>query len=186
MDLNKVYSKIKSIDDKELKDMIMDLIDENKELNNDLNIDSLTGAYNRRVLDNISDNCCIAMCDIDFFKEKNDSYGHDYGDKILKRFYTLSKSLVRREDIICRYGGDEFVIILKSCPVQVALMRLTNIKKRMEKENITVSIGLSEYKDGKTLDEAIKEADEALYISKNNGKNQVTVFNSMKYHSNKR
>lgn len=179
--LNNIY-KLKKYP--ELKQAILGLIKEKNELLDYIKIDHLTGAYNRRILDSIRQYTVVVMCDIDNFKKINDSYGHDKGDLVLKNISKIFLSNVRLNDKVCRYGGDEFLIIFNGCSLDVVLDRMEIIRKEAFKcvnfEKITLSAGISVYSENKTLLEAVNEADKALYESKSNGKNQITINKNKK------
>ena len=124
----------------------------------------------------------IMMIDVDNFKQFNDTYGHIQGDNALKQISENIKENCRKIDILCRYGGDEFSLILPSNSKKEAVLLGERIRKSMEKKEIlnykfTVSIGISYFNnhspDKLTL---IKEADEALYEAKAKGKNKVILY----------
>ena len=103
-----IINNLDLINDNNLKIQILKLINERNQLLSIVKKDSLTGAYNRRILENINNFSVVALCDIDDFKTINDTYGHDIGDRVLK---TVTKTLIdntRGCDVVCRYGGDEF------------------------------------------------------------------------------
>ncbi len=164
------------------------------ELESKTEIDELTGAYNKaaiktRVSQSLNDGKMGALFvfDIDNFKSINDTLGHAYGDKMLSEVHESIKSIVRREDFIGRFGGDEFVVFVKECVDVEKISRIGSAFCRvLEKihtsptgEDIIVSasIGIAvSPKDGKTYDELFINADTALYISKNKGKNTFTIY----------
>ncbi|MDC0534827.1 diguanylate cyclase, partial [Francisellaceae bacterium] len=159
--------------------------------------DQLTGLYNRHYLEDAyartyeiarRRNNVLSLCiiDVDFFKDVNDDYGHDVGDKVLSEVSALLLNSFRAEDIVCRYGGEEFVVIMLGAPLNKAIKRCEALRARMERYkfkdskaselSITVSIGVttvSPKKDNITLEEAIKLADEKLYDAKESGRNKV-------------
>ena len=159
-------------------------------------IDRLTGVNNRFVLnENSFDYSVVVMCDIDNFKEFNDKGGHQFGDELLKIFADKLKSLITSEDILIRYGGDEFTIIFKNIIIDDVIKKLEDVRNKIhdidleailsaiESENsyneihdlsFSASFGVSEYSIGKRLGDAIMEADMALYESKNSGRDRVT------------
>ena len=154
--------------------------------NNKLYMDSLTEAYNRNYLDeqlvNLDGISAIAMVDIDNFKQVNDLYGHDAGDKALQKLVSVIKSCIRKYDTVVRLGGDEFLVIFDSIPNDKLFMRLDSIRSKVEMAvcddypdlHITISIG-----GVKTTDcgvESRKLADKALYEAKKT-KNSVKVIN---------
>lgn len=128
----------------------------------------------------------ILMMDIDDFKKVNDTYGHQAGDDTLVAVSKVIKGNVRNDDIAARYGGEEFVILLRDTDLDEALIVAERIRSGVEeltintKEadiNVTISIGLAEFDDDidKSTEDVIGRADNSLYISKNNGKNQITT-----------
>jgi len=160
--------------------------------------DNLTNAINRQGLVNIFTNqyelslatnnsFILAMCDLDYFKNINDTYGHVAGDKILKLFVDTVKKHIRNSDVIIRYGGEEFTIILPSIKKAKGFEVLENIRKSFEDAVLefegdtiksTVSIGLIEILPidsfkSRYLDEFIMLADQKLYLAKDNGRNRV-------------
>ena len=161
--------------------------------------DPLTGLFNRRYLENIltliianakrkNDKIGFLMIDMDYFKKVNDTYGHDAGDMILKQLGEILKESIRESDIAVRFGGEEFVIILQNLKDKKDLEKVAEkIRKNVEKYEFdtgggsaikkTVSIGGALFDtDCKKGWECIKYADLALYKAKNNGRNQVVIF----------
>ena len=152
-------------------------------------IDPLTKAYNRHYLrvflDEVNiNNYQILMIDIDYFKKINDNYGHKAGDIVLAGFSELVQKTIRDNDIFFRYGGEEFLIFIEAKNgIDIAKKIAKRIKNRIEEakfhfENrtiqITVSIGINKYpKNFKTIDQAIKYADEMLYLAKKDGRNCI-------------
>jgi len=156
--------------------------------------DYLTGLYNRRYLYEIGNNLhsnamrenlsiAVGMIDIDFFKKINDTYGHDVGDIALKHVASILTSNVRKTDVVSRFGGEEFCVLLTNVDRQRALLVFGKIRKSIEKSEIkadgkiiklTISSGVStDIK--RTLEEMIKAADEMLYQAKANGRNRVVL-----------
>lgn len=123
--------------------------------------------------------------DLDFFKKVNDNYGHNVGDFILKETATLVKSIIRREDIFCRFGGEEFVILLPATDAKTAYELAERIRKTCESHNYciddytiqqTVSLGVSQLNPGMSSPkELLEDADQKLYQSKTQGRNRVTI-----------
>ena len=180
----KVQLKIKSLQDK--------LKNANKRLEDLSNIDGLTGLYNRRHLMEVlsqefeegkrySTNLSFIMLDIDDFKSINDLYGHQKGDMVLKEIGKLLKRNLRSTDIVGRYGGEEFAIILPQTDIKGARITAERIRKQVEKHRfeglnrVTISLGVSSNKNCNSIDELIKRADNALYSAKRKGKNRVEV-----------
>jgi len=154
-------------------------------------IDGLTGLYNRKYLDifmetkvNVYDAFAIAMVDIDFFKKVNDTYGHDAGDMVLKGLSEIFVNTVGENDIIFRFGGEEFLIFIPE--VKSAVDTLKKIKDTFEDKiykvnnesfNKTLSAGVSYYKeDSEHIWQVIKNADIALYGAKNGGRNKIVRY----------
>jgi len=159
--------------------------------------DPLTGLCNRRFLEGILDNLTaqvlrrntalgILMCDLDYFKSINDKYGHDVGDLVLKELAKLLVSSVRKSDLVVRYGGEEFLILLVDMKEGESEKIAEKIRKRVEEHEFrtpkgiirrTISIGCSEFPvDTTHIWEAIKFADVALYKAKEFGRNRVVRF----------
>lgn len=154
-------------------------------------IDPLTGVNNRNYLTMLGlkiqktkTELCVLMIDIDNFKNINDSYGHNAGDKVLKEFANTIRENVRGCDEVIRYGGEEFIVILYRCNVNYAtniaekLRQKVKLLKIPEIENIsfTVSIGVSTLKENENLTEAIEKADRAMYLAKKEGKDCVKTY----------
>lgn len=150
--------------------------------------DYLTKLYNRRYFYEVSENCIqlakrektpmtICMIDIDNFKQINDKYGHSGGDSVLKIFAKETKNLIRKSDILVRFGGEEFLLLLHNTNIDNAEVLANKIRKHFENLNneikFTISIGISEFKEQKIIDDIINEADLCLYKAKENGKNKV-------------
>ena len=128
---------------------------------------------------------CMLMVDIDKFKDINDSYGHLFGDKIIKIVAKAFAQLTKGKDFAARFGGEEFVILLPETPVRGAIALAETIRRNIEKgrvfnpktgeevRRITVSVGVTELVHGEPTEQAIARADEALYRAKNGGRNKV-------------
>ncbi|MDR3566835.1 MAG: GGDEF domain-containing protein [Syntrophobacteraceae bacterium] len=128
----------------------------------------------------------VFMLDIDHFKVFNDTYGHDAGDILLSEVGSLLKNSIRAEDVACRYGGEEFIIILPAVSKDMAMERAENIRGMVskikvhyrEKElgEVRVSVGVALYDEHGTTPEAVlKAADMALYLAKSQGRDQVAL-----------
>lgn len=143
------------------------------------NKDILTGAYSRFFLENWYENQLelenevksIVVIDVDKFKYINDNYGHLAGDEVLKRLVWILKSSVRDEDFVVRYGGDEFLIILKNANEVKSEEIIKRIKEKIDKINdfefkVSISHGIQEVKNKKDFYTYLKTADERMYISK--------------------
>ncbi len=150
--------------------------------------DSLTGCYNRRFLEEFSNeylktvkrenySLSLMMIDIDDFKRINDSCGHDIGDKVLVDFSKMVRDCIRANDMFVRLGGDEFLILLLHTNMEnssvVAQKILDKVKDYDEKCKFTVSIGISQIQEtDNNINEMMKRADISLYKAKNEGKNK--------------
>lgn len=173
---------------------------ENAELYQKMNematIDNLTEIYNRpsfqvkltEELENAKKNnysLSLAIFDIDHFKRFNDTYGHLFGDKVLKHIAALIKNSLRSGDVFARFGGEEFVILFPKTDIKTAAKKVENLRRKLEKTTIkdelvsasvTVSFGISSYPDfASTESEMIKTADDALYRAKGAGRNCVKL-----------
>lgn len=158
-------------------------------------LDPLTGLYNRRYLEEFLRKeyprvsrealpVSIFMVDIDHFKTVNDSFGHQAGDEVLKYLANIMKGFYRLSDVICRYGGEEFLIVCPDMDIEVAKKRAEKLRKTVEDysfpsvSKITVSIGVASFpRHGDNFIEVIENADKALYNAKNSGRNCVMVAN---------
>ncbi len=158
--------------------------------------DPLTGLFNRRQFETMARKeiskswryktpCSILMTDIDFFKKINDTYGHQAGDEVLKNVAYHLKANLRDTDVLARFGGEEFVILLAQTEDAVSMIVAERLRESIENSvtrfgnheiNVTISIGVAPAKYFDSLDNCIKGADEALYQSKNNGRNRVTIY----------
>lgn len=159
--------------------------------------DGLTGLYNRRYLDETLERelsraqregypIALAMIDIDFFKKLNDTYGHQAGDEMLKELGALLKKGARTADVPCRYGGEEFMLVLPNMPLSVAIERAEEWRSSFKALRVnfgqfqlqtTISIGLAAFPGhGKNRDDLIEAADHALYAAKHGGRDRVVVF----------
>ena len=170
-----------------------------RKLENAAYIDALTGLYNRKHFSELANSdigralrlkqsVFTAMLDLDFFKTVNDTYGHAAGDLVLKTTAVVIRQTIRSYDLLCRYGGEEFVLLITDLETSEALNLMERIRENMEivstiyegKEiKITCSIGLSEFHETDTLESSIKSSDEALYEAKNSGRNMV-IMNGLK------
>ena len=121
----------------------------------------------------------VLMFDIDHFKKINDTHGHDVGDIILKELVTLIKEHVREDDIVCRWGGEEFLILLpkanyqKTAKVAQKLLDLVRNYDFTKINKMTISIGFSQIQNGDTIDSVIKRADDCLYDAKDSGRDKA-------------
>ena len=159
-------------------------------------LDGLTGLYNRRQFEigleqeynrtkRHPADFSLAILDIDFFKKVNDTYGHQYGDYVLKTVADLMKQAFRKTDLLYRYGGEEFVMIMPETNIEGAVIPVQRLRNAVEnydfdyngiKAKVTVSIGLTmNYSDLNSTAEILKSADAALYKAKESGRNRVIL-----------
>ena len=121
------------------------------------------------------------IMDIDFFKKVNDTYGHDAGDKILQLTADEVKRTVNNNDIVVRWGGEEFIVIVPYRPLDDTKILAETIRKRVAILetgvcSISISVGLTKYIAGEDYHIAIKRADDALYYAKEHGRNRVSTY----------
>lgn len=160
--------------------------------------DAMTGLYNRRFLEEFidtfmkqakrnSETYTILMIDVDFFKNVNDTYGHDVGDQIIVAIGKVLRESIRESDLAIRYGGEEFLVLLHNATHKGALTVAQKIHQTFasllfdvgdgEVIQKTISIGMSQYpKDGDTIWKCIKFADKALYVAKTTGRNKIVEY----------
>ncbi|MGD0210227.1 MAG: GGDEF domain-containing protein [Desulfomonilia bacterium] len=168
--------------------------------------DDLTGVYNRGYLFQILSReksladrgeCPFSVCifDLDDFKKVNDTYGHFYGDAVLKTLTERTRENIRQQDYIARYGGEEFVLVLAYSDLGDAVKCAERIRKMIseisfpglpEDLRVTISMGLTRYQPGETIDALLVRADDALYRAKRSGKNTIicdpSVFHNITDH----
>lgn len=125
--------------------------------------------------------------DIDHFKRINDTYGHDVGDKVLKRVASVLKESLRIGDIVARWGGEEFIAVLLGSHEKESRVKAEEIRKKVEEMTfddpkdlkITVSIGVAEFQENISFEDLVKHADKALYKAKETGRNKVVAFSDL-------
>ncbi len=197
--LNQQMENINTELERKVEERTRALHQKNSELERISITDALTGVYNRRYFNQIliqeqrlSDRYgaefSLLMFDIDFFKKVNDSLGHDAGDVVLVQLAKLTQSMLRDSDFLFRYGGEEFAILLTGTGIDGARELAERVRKQTAQyefmyadrliTNITISIGVSTWQKDERLevDAFLKKVDQALYRSKENGRNQVNVI----------
>ncbi|PTD96089.1 GGDEF domain-containing protein [Pseudothauera lacus] len=167
--------------------------------------DAMTGLHNRRFLEEYVDTLiasarrrnvplAILLLDLDYFKVVNDTYGHDAGDTVLKALSGVMKQAVRASDLVIRFGGEEFLIVLQDANAEAALKVAENIRAAVAQLKIqiagavlqkTISIGLALFpEDSETFWQTVKFADVALYRAKDEGRNRVVRFTPQMWEGN--
>lgn len=166
------------------------LIEYNKQLKLQASIDPLTGLNNRRstmdflnrLLKSSPNQISFCLCDIDFFKRVNDTYGHDVGDVVLKKIAETFRTELPNRSFISRWGGEEFVLVFPDTNGDEANIVLESLRQKIKKivfdggsENFSISMtfGLVEYDFRSDLNEILKEADEKLYMGKESGRDRI-------------
>ena len=191
--LEKSPHRVIDLEDDPLK-TIVELQEENALLRSMALVDNLTGLYNNRFFRLQLETemartrrtglpCCLLMIDLDNFKMINDTLGHLEGDRFLIQVAQTFSQCVRAIDIVCRYGGDEFVAILPSTRIFVAIRIANRFKKAVSEipgasgYNVSASIGISEFTVSSPWDvnDFIQAADSAMYDAKSKGRNQVST-----------
>lgn len=177
---------------KEIDNILKDLKTSLYDLHDIATRDEKTGIYNHRFFKTVFEmelekakrgkqKLCLCVIDIDFFKKFNDTYGHLVGDEILFELAQTIQKELRKYDILARFGGEEFFILFPETSInrgkQVAerLRKSLWKSKKMKKYEVTISLGVTEYKERDTMERMIKRADDALYLSKKGGRNKVSV-----------
>jgi diguanylate cyclase (GGDEF)-like protein len=159
-------------------------------------IDKLTGACTRKQLEKLIQNqidraselntqFSLLMFDLDKFKDINDNFGHRAGDKVLQSLCEIVMNNIRQRDVVGRYGGEEFIVILPDTDVEGAKQVAEKIRVKIEqgkilgdKRDVTISLGISNYPHhSMTYEELVEKADQALYAAKNSGRNNYKVWN---------
>ncbi len=167
------------------------------QLNEQANRDPLTGMYNRRYLNDTlgrelarckreGQPLTLMLIDIDHFKHVNDTYGHPAGDEVLKSMAIMLNARARSADVACRYGGEEFLMLLPQMPLEIALQRAEQWRSDFAAATVafgdfriqaTLSVGIATYPgDGTSPELLIGNADKALYRAKQGGRNRVVAF----------
>ena len=151
--------------------------------------DPLTGLLNRRALENQVRNLrsdhvpfALAMVDLDHFKSLNDTYGHDTGDRALRLFARVMTTAMRDDDLVCRHGGEEFVIVLPGADVVTAAPVLHRLRERLAETlagaqlpAFTASLGLTDSSAAEDLPELLETADRALMLAKEQGRDRIVI-----------
>lgn len=176
-------------------DTLHSVQDNNEQLNRIARIDTLTGIYNRRFMseklteesarhERSNNPLCIILIDIDHFKKFNDNFGHKCGDIILKKTATTLKETARKQDILARWGGEEFIFLLPETRLEGAKVVAEKLRKQIAEQlithdgithGITISAGAAMCDPNHNINDCINHADAALYQAKHEGRNRVAV-----------
>lgn len=197
--LEQVYGKITH-----MRNSLNEKYDETSKLKVELEkvatVDFLTKLYNRRFLfgklddlrnnnkSNSDANFIILIMDIDHFKKVNDTYGHAFGDEVLKTVSNCVSKNVRKSDLVCRWGGEEILVIIVNSDIKDGLYVAKKIKDKVSSVttkfentlvNVTLSIGIKEVKMTDEFDKALTDADAALYHAKKTGRNKIVLYDDI-------
>jgi diguanylate cyclase (GGDEF)-like protein len=164
--------------------------------------DPLTGVFNRRYMEETLERelhraarnhtvLSVIMIDLDYFKLLNDTYKHDGGDTVLREIAHIFQANTRQGDVVCRYGGEEFTIILPDAGIEETLHRAEELRKLIANltvfhrnlviSSITISLGVAAYPEhGDNKEDLLLAADTALYQAKNQGRNKVLLYRRSK------
>ncbi|MEI7842885.1 MAG: diguanylate cyclase [Gallionellaceae bacterium] len=176
----------------ELGELVQVLESKNLKLQQESVTDPLTGAGNRRLLNQTIEAeigrfyrhemsaFSILLLDIDFFKKINDAFGHPFGDEVLKTLSSRIKRLLRTSDVFARWGGEEFAVLLPTADLKAANILAERIRAEIadnpiSEHHVTVSIGVAEYQRGESQEALLQRVDIALYEAKNSGRNKVVA-----------
>lgn len=164
------------------------LSDAKQQLEDEVQLDALTGAYRKKYFDKRVEkelstemSCALVVSDIDDFKRINDEYGHQVGDRVLQEFTSLIKKELGEKDIFARWGGEEFLILLKSERSEETIRRVEAMRKGIEGfafdtiDHLTASFGVAWYRHDDDSSSLLNRADKALYKAKTSGKNKIIV-----------
>lgn len=182
---------------RQLAKNLQEIAEKNAALERLATTDPLTSLHNRRSLSDTLDaellrmqryggNLSLLLFDIDHFKSVNDTWGHDAGDAVLRTVAAVTSKFLRNTDFASRFGGEEFVLLLRETDQSAALMAANRLRQLIEEAatrmdsntsiKVTVSIGIATWQRDQDKDMLLKHADEAMYQAKGSGRNRVAVF----------
>jgi len=201
---SKIEDELKEEPDKELmrfralvslvNSITKELKEANKKLERLAERDPLTGLYNRRKMKEILESelrkserygtvFCVLMIDVDNFKQINDTYGHDEGDRVLVSISRCLEEILRDTDVVSRWGGEEFLVLMPETNKEGGITVAEKIRNHIQSEvcceigkNVSVSIGVTAYREGDSMDDILRRADQAMYEAKRKGKNTVVAY----------
>ena len=157
--------------------------------------DKLTGLDNRQVFDTTleyllsrrrrgTQGFAVLLFDIDHFKRINDTYGHLHGDEAIRKVAAATQRLLRKIDLVCRWGGEELIVLAPDCPLEEAHRLAETLRTGIRAEplfdpddgtRVTISVGVTAFQPGDTVDSLLSRVDTALYRAKNDGRDRVRV-----------
>ena len=180
------YTNFLSLLDDNERDMLTGLLNRKTF---DIRISKILTAFqnqeNRATDKSATDEFCLAALDIDHFKQVNDTFGHVYGDEVLLLFSNLMKQNFRDNDLLFRFGGEEFVVVLANTDIAHAHIALERFRSAVEKNEfprigqVTVSIGVALISSDEMPRTTLDHADQALYFAKQNGRNQIRAYEDL-------
>lgn len=193
-----IHHVIQKRNDNFAQQLLSQLMEEREQFSDLSMIDPLTGLYNRRGLQNRLDNLpennnrgfFVLLLDIDHFKAYNDHYGHMMGDQALIRVSAAIRDAVRSRDIVARFGGEEFLVLLSGVTLEQARLAAERIRQKVYDlkiphmfnesvaTNVTVSIGMAIFEDH-NIESALEKADKALYEAKHLGRNNILLSDEL-------
>ncbi len=191
-EIGSIAADIELLAGNELHDKNLTLQNINIELELLSTTDQLTGLFNRRKMDieletervrasRYKHTFSIIMFDIDWFKNINDSYGHQIGDKVLVEVATLTQTTLRTTDIVSRWGGDEFLILCPETNLKGVKTMTNNLYDAVANHHfttdtaITISIGACEFSGNTNVEGMLRQVDKKLYEAKRKGRNQIVI-----------
>lgn len=199
----------KHIENDLLQDLVRRYVDLNHKLKDTLaeveklsNTDQLTGLHNRhyfvkafdrerRRYERYGDVFTLIMFDMDLFKQVNDKFGHDVGDAVLMKVASLTQIVFRNVDIIARWGGEEFLVLVAGTDLKEGLIVAERLRETIDicdfdvVEHMSISLGVSAISGRETMEKVIKRADEALYEAKMSGRNKVCYIEKIDNYKHK-
>ncbi len=195
-DRKQVEKKLRAANDR-LQSQLIEIGTLQSELRSQAIKDPLTDLFNRRYLDETFDRelaraaresypVCVIMLDIDHFKKVNDTYGHEAGDFILKALAKTLSARNRRGDFVCRFGGEEFVVVMPNLAVDTAYKRAEDLRTALNSLyvpygrfnlTITISMGIASYPaNGENRESVLRAADRAMYAAKKAGRDHILTY----------
>ena len=179
--------------EKHLRELSEELEEANRKLSSLALTDALTGLWNRRAFDSRLETAVMSaqrskqplammMLDVDHFKRVNDTFGHPYGDDVLRHVAAILNRTKRADDVACRFGGEEFAVLMPGADAEGANALGERIREAMhafewEKTPITISMGISMFTSMLSSDDLVDNADAALYMAKKGGRDRYVCFN---------